>query len=84
MRPFNKEYDNCVTPGAFYKQPGARAGNVTDSPKSDFGGDVASNHTDGKQMGSARFSDPSSNSADARDGLELPVVVDYIRLQYRL
>ena len=30
------------------------------------------------------FQTPSSNSADARDGLELPAVVDYIRLQYRL
>ena len=38
----------------------------------------------GKQMVFFDFQTPSSNFADARDGLELPVVVDYITLQYRL
>ena len=38
----------------------------------------------GKRMGRARLPKPNCNSADARDGILLPVVVDYTRLRFRM
>ena len=38
----------------------------------------------GKRMGRARFADAGFNSADARDGILLPVVIDHNGLRFRL
>jgi hypothetical protein len=38
----------------------------------------------GKRMGRARLPMPNYNSADARDGILLPVVVHYTGLRFRL
>jgi hypothetical protein len=38
----------------------------------------------GKRMGRAHLPKPNCNSADARDGILLSVVVDYTRLRFRM